>query len=192
MPTLNSLVGSTSLFNYKLLMTDSGIEKAAAATASTATAKRLSSLSTTISTTSSSTSYSITSSEVETTNSCRMRSRATSTPKLGTSTSCVTVERPFSNRFSTASTVSSISTTTNMTSLLPPQPQSTISIAQDTTNMRKSKPDVKPKERVDRRSSKRASFKEKLSRINKRWSVSRLNETTSNHHDYNEMVIFYL
>lgn len=193
-PTLNSLVGSTSLFNYKFLMLDDSTQNKPASlnrlnvrainlapmstTSPTSYSNRLSSLSTTVSTFSSSTDN-----FVDTTTSSTMRSRATSTPKMTTTSNDSNVNDRsrlhLFNRFSTASTMSSISSSTGSSPRQSQQPQQSDQIV-----VKKPPQLVKStstgKERADRRAtSKRASFKEKLSRINKRWSVSRLNEATA-------------
>lgn len=220
-PTLNSLVGSTSLFNYKFLMLDESTQNTTptslsrlnvrainltptpttmAATSPTSYSNRLSSLSTTVSTFSSSTTSDTTTNRssspsqftsiklvvtdnfVDTATSSTMRSRATSTPKMTTITNDSNYSSDRSrlhlfNRFSTASTMSSISSSTS-SPRQSQQPQTEQIVLKKPPQLVKSA--TTGKERADRRAtSKRASFKEKLSRINKRWSVSRLNEATA-------------
>lgn len=225
-PTVNSLVGSTSLFNYKLLMLDNTnhhvnirnhhhSNKCAPNSLLKPSqqqqqqqlanyANRLSSLSTTVSTFSASTSTSASTSENQsmTTSSSLLggKHRATSTPKMSSQTTTISIKNSDStsveasnveicNRFSTASTMSSISTSS-------PHPRGASSddaIMSDDRRVlvvqKPPQPHPQPQpltkqptsQRADRRAttSKRASFKEKLSRINKRWSVSRLNESTT-------------
>ena len=188
---LNSLVGSTSLFNYKCLVLENTVpNKPSFAFAASHHRRRPESVL-------SETNSSVDSSNISATTSTSTQqqsssSQKTSTPKLDRRRQQLTVlVPPHDHRFSTLSNLSSISTAATATATAtatetetvpdcgnssvivnrlnnsPPSPQ------QSSFNMAK-----RNNEMVNNR---RSSFKEKLSKINKRWSVSKLIQTSTHH-----------